>query len=238
MTIAIGLDFDATLGLDNKLERTVGVEIAERLALARGRPFVREDAAKIFDEALASTRLAGLPIETAIEGALLRAAGPGTENEDEVTRFREEVIERAPEFVKPLPGAQEMLAALDALGVRYAILTNGWSPFQEEKARLIGFRAPVYVSERIGARKPSREAFAFLGKQFELPLEAIWYLGNDAIVDIGGAQAAGLVGVWFDWEDRPYPSDVGPPNHVIHALDEFARLVQGHLSGAAKPAAQ
>ncbi len=238
MNIGIGLDFDGTLGQDNKLERTVGVEIAERLAALHGHRFERDEAAQIFDEALASTRLAGMPIETAIEGALLRASGPGPENEDEVTRFRDQVIERAPRFVQPLPGAEAMLASLDALGVRYAILTNGWSPFQEEKARLIGFRAPVYVSERIGARKPSRESFAFLGKQFELPLEAVWYLGNDAIVDCAGAHAAGLVAVWYDWEGRSYPADSEPPNYVIHTLDEFASLVQGHLSGAAKPPAQ
>src|ERR1700688_2850864 len=218
MRIAVGLDFDHTLGVDNKLERVVGVDIAEGLAQTRGVPFDRDAAGKIFDEALAATRLSGLPIETAIEGALLRAAGPGSENEDEITRFRDEVIERAPQFVQPLPGAKEMLAALDGLGVRYAILTNGWSPFQEEKARLIGFRAPVYVSERIGARKPSREAFAFLGKQFELPLEAIWYLGNDAIVNDAGAREARLTAVSYDWEDRPYPADIPPPSFVIHAL--------------------
>ena len=238
MRIAVGLDFDHTLGVDNKLERVVGVDIAERLAQTRSVPFDRDVAGKIFDEALAATRLGGLTIETAIEGALLLAAGPGPENEDEVGRFRDKVIERAPEFVQPLPGAKEMLAALDALGVRYAILTNGWSPFQEEKARLIGFRAPVYVSERIGMRKPARDAFALLGRQFELPLDAIWYLGNDALVDCAGARAAGLVAVWFDWENRPYPADVEPPNHVIHAPDEFPPLVQGQLTGAAKPSAQ
>ena len=238
MTIGVGLDFDRTLGVDNKLERIVGVEIAARLCELRGAPFDRDEAMKIVDEALTATRLAGLPIETAVEGALLRAAGPGNENEDEVTRFRDEVLARAPDYVRPLEGAPEMLAALDALGVRYAILTNGWSPFQEEKARLIGFRAPVFVSERIGARKPSREAFAFLGRQLDLPLDALWYLGNDANVDCAGARAAGLTAVWYDWEKRPYPPDVEPPNYVIHTLDEFAPLLQGHLSGAAKPAAQ
>jgi len=237
MQFAVGLDFDHTLGVDNKLERIVGVEIAERLAQARGTPFDRDAAMQAFDDALAATRLAGLPIETAIEGALLRAAGPGPENEDEVGRFRDDVIARAPQFVEPLPGAKELLAGLDALGVRYAILTNGWSPFQEEKARLIGFRAPVYVSERIGARKPDRDAFAFLARQFERPLDAIWYLGNDAIVDCAGARDAGLTAVWYDWEDRPYPAGIPPPSFVIHALEEFPKLVQGHLTSAAKPEA-
>jgi len=109
MQFAVGLDFDHTLGVDNKLERIVGVEIAERLANARGTPFDRDAAMQAFDETLAATRLVGLPIETAIEGALLRAAGPGPENEDEVGRFRDEVIERGVPVIHPTaahgPGA-------------------------------------------------------------------------------------------------------------------------------------
>jgi malate synthase len=50
MNIGIGLDFDGTLGQDNKLERTVGVEIAERLAALHGHRFERDEAAQIFDE--------------------------------------------------------------------------------------------------------------------------------------------------------------------------------------------
>ena len=128
-----------------------------------------------------------------------------------------------------------MLDELDSLGVRYALLTNGWSPLQETKARLIGFDGPVLVSERIGARKPSRAAFELLAKQLELAPDAVWYVGDDPLIDCGGARAAGLGAVWFDWEARGYPPEVEPPNFVIHALDELPKLVQGHLTGAAKP---
>jgi FMN phosphatase YigB (HAD superfamily) len=235
MTIAIGFDFDHTLGLDNKLERTVGLEMVQRLAAQRGIPFDSATATAVFDVALASYRNGDVGVETALEGVLLQLVGPGSDNLDEATRFRDLVAERAPEFVKPLPGAREMLAELDALAVRYAILTNGWSPLQETKARLIGFDGPVLVSERIGARKPSREAFDLLAKQLELPPNALWYVGDDPVVDCAGALAAGLCAVWFDWEGRGYPSDLAPPNFVIRALDELPKLVQGHLTEAAKP---
>jgi FMN phosphatase YigB (HAD superfamily) len=234
MQMAIGFDFDHTLGIDQKLERTVGLEIVETLSGARGVPFDRAAATVVFDAALASARNGGVPIETAFEGALLELAGPGLENTQAVGHFRDEVIARAPQFVKGLPGVTEMLAALDGLDVRYAVLTNGWSPLQEEKARLIGFHGPVLVSERIGARKPAAAAFAFLVRQLERTPQEVWYVGDDPAIDCEGARAAGLVPVWFDWEGLAYPERLAAPDFVIHALAELPPLVQGHLAGLAK----
>jgi putative hydrolase of the HAD superfamily len=91
------------------------------------------------------------------------------------------------------------------------------------------------VSERIGVRKPAREAFDLLAKQLELPPAALWYVGDDPVIDCAGARAAGLTAVWFDWEGRIYPPEIEQANFVIHALDELPKLVQGHPSGAAKP---
>ncbi len=233
-SIAIGFDLDRTLVVDNKLERTVGLEMAESLAVARGLRFDRERALAEFDKAVAASRNAGLPIETALEGVFLELAGAGLENTVETGRFREAVIERAPEFVKALPGAQAMLDELEAMGVRYAILTNGWSPFQEEKARLIGFRGPVLVSERIGVRKPSPEAFVLLARQLDVAPSNLWYVGDDPEIDCAGARAARAAAVWINWEDRPYPAGLEPPDHMIASLSELSPLVQGHLGGAAK----
>jgi putative hydrolase of the HAD superfamily len=105
------------------------------------------------------------------------------------------------------------------------LLTNGWSPLQEEKARLIGFAGPVFVSERIGVRKPAAEAFGYLAKHFELPFGKIWYVGDDPAADCGGARALGMTTVWFDWEHRSYPEDLPKPDHVIHRLSELPGLL-------------
>jgi putative hydrolase of the HAD superfamily len=173
------------------------------------------------------------PVETAIEGWLQAFAGGGNENVLEAGRFRETVTARAPGFVRALPGAREMLAALDALGVRYAILSNGWSPLQEEKARLIDFAAPVFVSERIGAWKPAPNAFASLVRLFDVPPADVWYVGDDPLTDCAGARDAGLTAVWFDWEGRAYPDGAAPPHHTIHSLEELPGLLQGRVGGAA-----
>ncbi len=233
--IAVGFDFDHTLGVDNRLERTTAIDMLGEYARARGVTCDMAEAEGTIDGVLAVYRSGEKTVENAISGFFERfAPGGGNYVIDEAQKFRERVVERAPQYVADLPGAKEMLAALDALGVRYAILTNGWSPLQEEKARLIDFKGPVFVSERIAARKPSREAFDVLAKHFDLPLERIWYVGDDPETDIVGPQALGLTAVWFDWEGGLYPAALPKPAHTIHALAELPPLLQGQLSGAAK----
>jgi HAD superfamily hydrolase (TIGR01549 family) len=233
--IAVGFDFDHTLGLDNKLERTIALETLARLADERRIACDTVAARSAIDETLASSRAGHESIEAGIAGFFARfVPGLGRVALDEAQSFRDEVVERAPQFVRALPEAQDMLAELDALGIRYAILTNGWSPLQEEKARLIGFRGSVFVSERIGCRKPSRGAFDVLANHFELPLERVWYVGDDPDADSAGARALGMTAVWFDWEQREYPATLARPDYTIGALRELPALVQGRLDAAAK----
>jgi HAD superfamily hydrolase (TIGR01549 family) len=223
--IAVGFDFDHTLGIDNKLERTVALALLADLAAKNGLAYSVADAEVAIDEVLRSYRESDRSIDSFIAGFFERFAPAGAAVMDEASGFREAVVAAAPNHIEALPGAQETLAELERLGIPYALLTNGWSPLQEEKARLIGFRGPVFVSERIAARKPSREAFAMLAKHFELPFERIWYVGDDPAIDCAGARNVGLTAVWFDWESRPYPAELAPPDHVIHALEQLPGLL-------------
>jgi HAD superfamily hydrolase (TIGR01509 family) len=228
--IGIGFDFDHTLGIDNKLERTVALAMLAKYAAENRRTFDDALAESAIDATLQQYRGGDRSIDACIAGFFEQVV-PGTGVLDIVGEFRDAVVAAAPQHVEALPGASEMLAALDEMGVPYAMLTNGWSPLQEEKARLIGFAGPVFVSERIGARKPSREAFATLAKYFELPFEKIWYVGDDPAVDCAGASALGMTAVWLDWEHHSYPAELAKPARVIHGLVEIPALVR-----AARPA--
>jgi FMN phosphatase YigB (HAD superfamily) len=225
MDIAVGFDFDHTLGIDNKLERTVALAMLAQLAAANNLSYDTAAAEAAIDEVLHSARHSDRSIDSYIAGFFERFAPAGASVMDAVGGYRDAVVAEAPSYVQALPGASEMLAELDRLGIPYALLTNGWSPLQEEKARLIDFRGPVFVSERIGARKPSREAFAMLTKHFELPVEQIWYLGDDPHVDCTGASNAGMTSAWFDWEGHPYPADIPAAAFVIHRLSELPQLL-------------
>jgi FMN phosphatase YigB (HAD superfamily) len=231
--IAVGFDFDHTLGIDNKLERTTALEMVAALAAREGIAYDAAAADAAVDEMLASYRGGSKSVEAAVAGFFETFAPAGAKVADAATDFRERVVERAPDFIEALPGALELLAELDSLGIAYALLTNGWSPLQEEKARLIQFRGSVYVSERIGALKPSREAFEVLRKHFDLPFERIWYVGDDPVADCAGAAGHGLRTVWFDWEGRSYPDSLARPEYVIHNLAELPALLQGRVREAA-----
>jgi HAD superfamily hydrolase (TIGR01549 family) len=231
--LALGFDFDHTLGIDNKLERTTALEMLATLAASNGLTYDAAAADAEIDHVLASYRTGAGNIETSIAAFFERFAPSGSATLDVALTFRDQVVARAPTHVETLPGAQEMLTRLDELGIPYALLTNGWSPLQEEKARLIGFRGSVLVSERIGVRKPAREAFDFLAHSLDVPLSRIWYVGDDPVADCAGARTAGANAVWFDWEGREYGSDLPAANAVIHALSELIPLLQGQSPDAA-----
>jgi FMN phosphatase YigB (HAD superfamily) len=231
--IAVGFDFDHTLGIDNKLERTTALEMLAELAGKYGAAYDVAAADGAIDATLATYRSGSQSVEGAVAGFFEQFAPVGGPVLDAATSFRERVVERAPAFIEMLPGAQALLAELDALGIAYALLTNGWSPLQEEKARLIKFQGSVYVSERIGALKPSREAFDVLAKHFELPFESLWYVGDDPAADCAGAARLGLHAVWYDWEGRTYPDTLPKPEAVIHDLRDLVALLPGHVTEAA-----
>ena len=233
-TLAVGFDFDHTLGLDNKLERTIFLRLSEDWARAAQIAFDAHEAAAAVDGALAAYRGGGLDLDAAIEGAFARVLGPEHLRPDAAAAFRRTTVEAAPGFVRPLPGVRELLAALRAHGIATAILTNGWSPLQQRKAALIGFDGPVIVSDDIGVRKPEPPAFDALARTLDVPRERIWFVGDDVRGDVGGALAAGMVAVWFDWEGTAYPSDVLPPTHVIHRLRDLLALLPGASSATAK----
>jgi putative hydrolase of the HAD superfamily len=224
--IAVGFDFDHTLGVDNRLERTVALAMLADLAAANKLTYSVAEAEVAIDEVLHSARQSDRSIESFIAGFFERFAPAGAAIMDAASGYRDAVVSAAPSHVQALPGARELLAELDAMGVSYALLTNGWSPLQEEKARLLGFAGPVFVSERIGARKPSPQAFGMLAKHFELPFERIWYVGDDPAADCAGAQAVGMTAVWFDSENRAYPAELSPPSYVVHALEEIPPLLR------------
>src|SRR5271155_1896289 len=235
LDIAVGFDFDPALGIDNKLEKETALSLLASFARAHGTTYDPAAADAAIDRVLATYRShLDERIEAAIAGFLESVVPAEPDVIEEAMRFRELAVAQAPQHVRALPGSTELLARLDELGIPYALLTNGWSPLQEEKARLIGFRGPVYVSERIGANKPTRAAFDTLAKFFALPFERIWYVGDDPRVDCAGAQRLGMTSVWFDWEGKTYPSELPAPDHVIGALDELPVLLQGQVKKAAK----
>jgi putative hydrolase of the HAD superfamily len=222
--IAFGFDFDHTLGLDHKLERTAFVRLMQQLAGARGREVNVERAADIVDQQIAFYRAGKCSLGHAFEEAFEAIAGRMSSAQS-FEQFKELALSLAPEHVKPVPGAVELLKQLDAATIPYAILTNGWNPLQQCKADLIGFARPVFVSDDIGVRKPSVHAFNILKDYFALSPEEIWYVGDDPLNDIVGALGAGMRAIWFDWERQRYPTTVPAPTAIVNRLTDVVNFL-------------
>jgi putative hydrolase of the HAD superfamily len=222
--IALGFDFDHTLGRDNGLERRA----LYALAADAGAPLDPADAtwtARV-DELLDRFRADALGMDAMVAefGASLGVVGLRPE------RWQEHCYGLVDALVEPLPGARELLAELRTRGVPHAILTNGWTPLQEKKiARALGetiVGTTILVSTAMGVAKPARAAFDLLVDELGMAHERCWYVGDNPRTDVAGALAAGLRAIWLDAQDARYPQDVPRPTVRIAALRELEALIE------------
>jgi FMN phosphatase YigB (HAD superfamily) len=228
--VAVGFDFDRTLGVDNGLERRALGMLAEFL----GAPLDVHDGVVIerLEDVLRPFRNAEISMETMVAGFVASLALPPAEDRDHAAlteRYREICYALVDDLVEPIDGARSLLDALIASGVAIGILTNGWSPLQELKiARALGaFPGPVLVSDTIGAYKPAGDAFAYLEGALNCSEDELWYVGDNPSVDVGGARARGLRAIWFDRGESSYPPDLAPPDARVERLADVLTIVRG-----------
>jgi HAD superfamily hydrolase (TIGR01509 family) len=142
-----------------------------------------------------------------------------------VDEYKRMCVDMVDMFVIPEPGARDLLAELRQRGVPYAILTNGWSPLQQAKAKCVGFDGPVLVSADLGIQKPEPAGYAALAAALGASPDEIAFVGDTPSSDVAGALRVGMFAVWLDAEGVHYPKDVPPPSATIHRLTELIELL-------------
>jgi HAD superfamily hydrolase (TIGR01549 family) len=223
--IAIGFDFDHTLGFDNGLERNALFDLAEDL----GSPLDRADAreAERVNALLHEFREGRMTMAAMIDAFVASLVPrPPADTLAHEERFKELAFARVG-GVTPTDGAIALLDELVRREIPYAILTNGWSPLQQLKLKQIGHMGGVLVSDEVGVAKPHHGAFLALERALGVPAADTWFVGDNPLTDICGAMGAGMRAVWFDLGEHKYPADMAPPAHRITALAELLTLLPG-----------
>jgi HAD superfamily hydrolase (TIGR01509 family) len=221
---AVGFDIDHTLCIDNKLERVAFLHLLERIVDDGGSPLgtLAEESERI-DDLLVRARSG---VQTIDEAVALFARDRGVDGGAEYAAgFRRMALAMAETFIVPDPYSREVFGALEREGFGVAILSNGWNPLQQAKARRAGFGGTVLASEELGVQKPSPKAFAALVAELGVDPKRCFYVGDDPVSDVQGALGAGLRAIWLDQEGRTYPDDLPRPTIVVHSLQDVVAAV-------------
>ncbi|MEV3875051.1 HAD family hydrolase [Streptomyces sp. NPDC049906] len=132
----------------------------------------------------------------------------------------------------------EVLAGLESLrarGWRIGIATNGRADIQWAKLRATGIADrvdAVCTSEEAGVRKPDPALFAEALRRCGGPGDGgrAWMVGDKAVNDIGGGQAAGLRTVWID-RGTTWPQGLPGPDHRVPDSRAAIELLQAIGTG-------
>ena len=119
--------------------------------------------------------------------------------DDEAQRLRaahaDAYVKRLPD-VRPLPGARELLGALSAMAVPWAIATSGSDKTARPALALLGVAAdsPLITRDQVSYAKPNPDLFLAAADRLGADPRGSFVVG-DSIWDLLAAQRAGALGV-------------------------------------------
>ena len=98
--------------------------------------------------------------------------------------------------VRPLPGAQQLLDALSALHVPWAIATSGSEKTARPMLAMLGIPegTPIVTRDQVAYAKPNPDLFLAAAERLGVPPGDCFVVG-DSIWDLLAAQRAGALGV-------------------------------------------
>jgi len=131
--------------------------------------------------------------------------------------------------VEAVAHAADALSQLRSQGWHTAVVTNasdsGETEVRQALAR-VGLDTlvdRVFSSRDVGFKKPTPEFFSFVSAELGVRPRNLVMIGDNPIVDIAGATAAGVAAVWLRRDDRTLSDD--PMRATIGDLAELPRLL-------------
>ncbi len=132
-----------------------------------------------------------------------------------------------------MPGAEQIIGAVNAMGIRSGVISNiGWSghALKERLDRLLPTNRFQFViaSSDYGLRKPHPFLFELALRKADLPPENVWFCGDNPRADVEGAAQVGIFPVWYDnahVRDQKDPSEVAPPQCAHLRIGDWTELI-------------
>ncbi len=134
-------------------------------------------------------------------------------------------------FVRPLDGGPQVLAALQARGLRLGLVSNTVWPGKFHLADLARWGLASYLEVALfsadeSAWKPGAEIFNRALRALELQSGEAAYVGDSLYFDVYGAQQAGLKAVWVENQEFTAPPSVSvTPDAVIRRLADLPDVI-------------
>ncbi|UIJ72311.1 HAD family hydrolase [Aurantimonas sp. HBX-1] len=130
---------------------------------------------------------------------LLRETGTAITEEttERLRHLHAEAYGRVAHMVRPLPGAIELLAALDEAGIKWAIATSGRMETAKHNLERLGVdpdKVPVITRDLVKYAKPDPDLFIAAAERLGVATEASIVVG-DSIWDMLAAQRCRALGV-------------------------------------------
>lgn len=119
-------------------------------------------------------------------------------------------------------GVEEMLSVL---GKRYqlAAITNGNADLE-----IIGIAHHFHDIQRASLTipaKPDTAMFKACLAALDLPPAALLHVGDSPYTDVGGAQGAGVLTVWYNQYNAVWPDTQPPPDFEVKSIQELTNLL-------------
>lgn len=122
-----------------------------------------------------------------------------------------------------IPHVHQVLSELKK-SYRLYVITNGMEETQEfrmEHSGLNQYFLDYFISERIGANKPSKEYFDYVKAHIaDFQASDTLVIGDSLTSDIKGGNDAGMDTCWFTKDQQAEPKEA-VPTYIIHELPEI-----------------
>ena len=148
----------------------------------------------------------------------------GIDDKDLAEQFGLAYIKQSPLKTKLSPFTHEVLSYLKNKYTLH-IITNGFEEVQHIKlaaADLKQYFDIVVTSEEVGVKKPNSKIFEFALEQANAKAEQSIMIGDDLVVDVLGAEKAGMQGIYFNPNKEEHKEEVV---HEIFCLSELMTLL-------------